>query len=179
MSGTVGFIADPCGLEEDPRSLVSPPVSRRSNSPTSPLPFTSLAATTDTQGDIHGQISGGLEESAISGLVGLSNLGSGTEATVNNHWPSPQVEEHEKHSPADQALAFAQSETTGGTSLDIPNSTPFSFHSPESQFSVLSKSSKIQLSGREAILLRNYIENVAPWVFVSTAFLWFITEITK
>lgn len=163
----VDFIADQCARGEEPKSLVSSPILPQSSTPASCVSCTPLASG-DIHGSIHDQNPVGLEESAISGLVSLSHLESSTEDAVNDQWHSTQAPEPEAYSHANEVLAFTRPELLECSSLDISNcaiySTP-SFESKLKDLTVLNRSPNLELSNREAVLLRNYIENVAPWVF--------------
>lgn len=161
------FIADPCAFGEEPKSLVSSPISPRLSTPASCLSSTPLARG-DIYGNIHDRTPVGLEESAISGLVSLSSLEPSTEDAVNNQWHSPQADDPETYSHPNQVLAFARSELLECSLLDISNCPNYSHPSPGHELknvTILNRSPNVELSDREAVLLRNYIENVAPWVF--------------
>ncbi|KAH6662721.1 fungal-specific transcription factor domain-containing protein [Halenospora varia] len=161
----VDFVTDPCGLEEETESAASSPVSPRSGSTESPLPCTPLANLQDPDfhDNIHAELSLGGEEAAIEGLLDLSNLGSNNGGGLRSQWHAPHTEDRESPSHPNQAPPFVQSEISGNSPLDISNGASFSFQSPASQTSTPSRCSSVQLSGREAILLRNYIENISPW----------------
>lgn len=175
----VDFVADPCGLKENVESLVSSPESPRSNSPASQSPCSPPAGTI-THGDISIQASEGLEDTAISGLLGLRNLGSNTEAAISNQWHLPPPEIREPHYRTNYLLPSSPLELSGSPPLNIPRGVSSSFHSPASQLSVLSRSSNVQLSGREAILFRCYIENLSPTVLCRISlYVSMITETTK
>ena len=145
---------------------MSSPAPLRSSTPASCLSCTPLDSG-DIHGSIHDRTPIGLEESVISGLVSPSHLESRTEDAVNGEWHSPQTPGPEAYSQ-NEGLAFSQRELLECSSLDKSNCAVYSPPSLESKLkylAVLNRSPNLELSNREAVLLRNYIENVAPWVF--------------
>lgn len=162
----VDFIADPCAFGEEPKSPVSSPVSPQLSTPALCLSCTPLARG-DSHDNIHDRTPVGLEESAISGPVSPSNFEPSIEDAVNNQWHSPQAEEPETYSHSNHVLAFARSESLECSLLDIskcPNYSPPSPGNNLKKATVINRSRNLELSNREAVLFRNYIENVAPWV---------------
>jgi hypothetical protein len=161
----VDFITDPCGLAEDAESAVSSPVSSLSDIPESPLPCTPPADRENArfQYDIHAENLPRGEEAAVEGLLDLSSLGPSPGAADCSGWHPPQTGDSEPPSHPDKVFPSVRSEISK-SSLNRSNGVPFSFHSPASQISASGGCLNVQLSGREAILLRNYIDNVSPWV---------------
>lgn len=99
----------------------------------------------------------GLEQIAVSGLYDLS-----THSDRANHEHSPQ---QQRFSPGSHNDNLFPQELSPGlnqvfASLGNYSSIP---KTPESQHS---SSRRSTLSKDEAVLLRNYIDNIAPWVFL-------------
>lgn len=111
----------------------------------------------------------GGEEAAIEGLLDLSNLSNITPrpTTAEGQWQthtSPQQSSH-----PDQNFSFLPSSEIAKTPQSITGSisTALHLHSPVHQFPTPSRRPNIQLTGQETILLRNYIDNISPWVLYS------------
>ena len=137
----VDFVADPCGL---------PDGDEQSSPSTSPE---------------HHRPVGLAEETAISGLVRLSDWAGGA-ASVDDRSPTHPPREHETGPHIDPVPAFPSCDLSTSPLLDIASSGSVSSltfdshltHGPERS------PTPIHLSDREARVVRHYIDNLAPWV---------------
>ena len=120
--------------------------------------ISSPLGTSDAQLTPYNSSLAGLEQIAVSGLYDLS-----THSHLGNYEHSAQ---QQQFSPGSHNNNIFPQDLSPGlnqvfTSLGNYSSTP---KTPESQHS---SSRRSTLSKDEAVLLRNYIDNIAPWVFLS------------
>lgn len=168
----VDFVVDPCGSEEDVESVASSPASSRSASAEPYLASGSFGDFGDPESENNFQPQSYIQdEVANSGLTSLSNTRSSASSAgvVQNERGPSGPGDAEPIPRSERDLNFAQSEISRKPQNRALHDSNVSFHSPTRQISAPSKSTP-RLEGQQAILLRNYIENVAPWVCDSSSF---------
>lgn len=168
------FVTDSCGLPGDcGDSLVpehTPPCS-----PSTPSlsfgPSNSINGADAVPCHTPGRLSVGLaEEKAISGLVRLSDWSCSVQTSLGCELSdSRHMEERETESHADQALTFESCGLPSSPLLDFSSSVsslPFDSHATQSP-SLGQSPSPICLSDHEARLVRHWIDNLSPWVYLT------------